>query len=67
MVADDGYNRQEVVLDTPTLGIHIPPMVWATQYNYSEDGVLLVLASESYDPSSYIRDYAEFLKLVKAG
>jgi UDP-2-acetamido-3-amino-2,3-dideoxy-glucuronate N-acetyltransferase len=64
VVADDGANRQEFVLDSPSLGLHIGSMVWATQYKYSEDGVLLVLASAWYDPESYIRDYAQFLELV---
>ena len=66
VVADDGTNRQEFVLDSPTIGIHLPPMVWGIQYKYTEDAVLLALASDRYDPASYIRDYAEFLELVKA-
>ena len=66
VVADDGENREEFVLDRPSIGLYIPPMVWATQYKYTEDAVLLVLASEKYDPASYIRDYSEFLALVKA-
>jgi UDP-2-acetamido-3-amino-2,3-dideoxy-glucuronate N-acetyltransferase len=67
VVADDGTNRQEFVLDSPTVGLHLPPMVWGIQYKYTEDAVMLVLASDKYDPGSYIRDYSEFLKLVKAG
>jgi acetyltransferase-like isoleucine patch superfamily enzyme len=66
VVADDGKNRQEFVLDRPSLGLHLPPMVWATQYKYTEDAVLLVLASDKYDPASYIRDYCEFLAMVNA-
>jgi acetyltransferase-like isoleucine patch superfamily enzyme len=66
VVADDGTNRQEFVLDSPTIGIHLPPMVWGIQYKYTEDAVMLVLASDKYDPGSYIRDYSEFLELVKA-
>jgi UDP-2-acetamido-3-amino-2,3-dideoxy-glucuronate N-acetyltransferase len=66
VVADDGNSRQEFALDSPALGLYLPPMVWATQYKYSEDGVLLVLASDKYDPASYIRNYSEFLDLVKA-
>jgi acetyltransferase-like isoleucine patch superfamily enzyme len=65
VVADDGTNRQEFILDRPSLGLHLPPMVWATQYKYTDDAVLLVLASDRYDPASYIRDYSEFLELVK--
>jgi UDP-2-acetamido-3-amino-2,3-dideoxy-glucuronate N-acetyltransferase len=66
VVADDGVNRQEFVLDSPTIGLHLPPMVWGIQYKYSEDAMLLVLASDKYDPDSYIRDYSEFRELVKA-
>jgi acetyltransferase-like isoleucine patch superfamily enzyme len=66
VVADDGDNRQEFVLDRPSLGLYVPPMVWAIQYKYTEDAVLLALASDRYDPDSYIRDYSEFLALIKA-
>jgi UDP-2-acetamido-3-amino-2,3-dideoxy-glucuronate N-acetyltransferase len=63
VVTDDGASRHEVVLDSPAKGVHIPPMVWATQYKFSRDAILLVLASEYYDPDEYIRDYYEFLAL----
>ena len=66
VVADDGANRQEFVLDNPTIGLYLPPMVWGIQYKYTEDAVLLVLASDKYDPGNYIRDYSAFLELVKA-
>jgi UDP-2-acetamido-3-amino-2,3-dideoxy-glucuronate N-acetyltransferase len=66
VVADDGTLRQEFVLDSPTVGLHLPPMVWGIQYKYTEDAVMLVLASDRYDPASYIRDYSEFLELLKA-
>jgi UDP-2-acetamido-3-amino-2,3-dideoxy-glucuronate N-acetyltransferase len=62
LVADDGINRQEFQLDRPEFGIHIQPMIWGTQYNYSEDALLLVFASHFYDESDYIRSYPEFLK-----
>lgn len=64
VVADDGQRRQEFVLDRPDLALHLEPMVWGIQYRYSADAVLLVLASEPYDPDDYIRDYAEYLRLV---
>jgi UDP-2-acetamido-3-amino-2,3-dideoxy-glucuronate N-acetyltransferase len=60
-VVDDGSRRQEVVLDTPTSALYVPPMTWGTQYRYSPDAVLLVLASHPYDASDYIRDYGLFL------
>jgi UDP-2-acetamido-3-amino-2,3-dideoxy-glucuronate N-acetyltransferase len=61
VVADDGLNRQEFILDQPNVGLHLPPMVWGIQYKYSSDAVLLVFASHHYDSSDYIRDYNEFL------
>jgi acetyltransferase-like isoleucine patch superfamily enzyme len=67
VVADDGAARQEFVLDDPSLGIHLPAMVWGVQYKYSADAVLLVLASDTYDDSDYIRDYGEFVRLKRAG
>jgi len=63
VVVDDGHRRAEVRLDRIDLGLHLPPMVWGTQYRYSPDAVLLVFASEHYDAQDYIRDYDEFLRL----
>jgi acetyltransferase-like isoleucine patch superfamily enzyme/dTDP-4-dehydrorhamnose 3,5-epimerase-like enzyme len=66
VVVDDGRNREEILLDSPDKGIHLPPMVWGIQYKYSADAVLLVFASDYYDPADYIRDYAEFTALVRS-
>ncbi len=66
VIADDGRDREEVVLNSPCIGVHLSPMVWATQYGYSPDAVLLVLASDVYRPEDYIRDYAEFCSLKRA-
>lgn len=65
VLADDGVNRTEVLLDSPDKGIYLPPMVWGVQYKYSDDAVLLVFASHHYDGSDYIRNYSEFLDAVK--
>jgi serine acetyltransferase/dTDP-4-dehydrorhamnose 3,5-epimerase-like enzyme len=64
VVLDDGNNRQEVLLDGPDRGLYIPPLVWATQYKYAADAVLMVLASDKYEPEDYIRDYEEFLREI---
>jgi dTDP-4-dehydrorhamnose 3,5-epimerase-like enzyme len=66
VIADDGENRQSFLLDDSSIAVLLPPMVWGVQHRFTPDAVLLVLASEKYDPSDYIRDYAEFLKLAKA-
>ena len=60
VVVDDGTHMDEVRLDTPNIGLHIPPMVWGIQYKYTTDAVLLVLASDTYEAADYIRDYDEF-------
>lgn len=64
VVADDGSSREEFLLDRPTLGLFLPPLTWGIQYRYTRDAVLMVLASEHYDASDYVRDYDRFLKLA---
>ena len=66
VVADDGNQRREFLLDSPDLGVHLPPMIWGIQYKYSADAVLLVFASEHYDSAEYVRDYDAFLDLANA-
>lgn len=67
VVVDDGSRRAEVVLDRPNLGLHIPPRLWGIQYKYSHDALLMVLASDVYDPGDYLRDYDEFERFVRGG
>jgi UDP-2-acetamido-3-amino-2,3-dideoxy-glucuronate N-acetyltransferase len=61
-LVDDGLAREEIRLASPDVGLHIPPMIWGTQWKYTRDAVLLVLASHPYDAADYIRDYEEFLE-----
>lgn len=65
MVLDNGSTREEVVLDCPTRGLLIESMMWREMHDFSDDCVLLVLASELYDEADYIRDYDEFLRSAK--
>jgi acetyltransferase-like isoleucine patch superfamily enzyme/dTDP-4-dehydrorhamnose 3,5-epimerase-like enzyme len=67
VLADDGRQRQEFVLDAPSLGLYLPAMVWGTQHRYSADAVLLVFASDPYDADDYIRSYDAFLAALSAG
>lgn len=61
---DDGTTRGEIILDRPDVGVHLPPLVWATQYDYSHDAMLMVLASDRYEEADYIRDYDDFKREV---
>lgn len=67
LLVDDGQAREEIILNSPRIGVHLSPMVWGVQYKFSSDALLLVLASEKYDPASYIRDYDEYVRLANAG
>jgi acetyltransferase-like isoleucine patch superfamily enzyme len=58
---DDGNSQSEISLVSPSTGVHIPPMTWASQYQFAPGTVLAVLASHPYDPADYIRSYDQFL------
>ncbi|WP_286717300.1 sugar 3,4-ketoisomerase [Thalassolituus sp. UBA2009] len=62
MLLDDGVNKESVWLDSPTKGLLIGNNVWREMHEFSNDCVLLVLASEYYDESDYIRDYSDFIR-----
>lgn len=62
VVLDDGVEVKRVRLDRAYYGLHVPPMIWAHEENFSSGGICLVLASHPYDEADYIRDYETFLK-----
>ena len=64
ILMDNGTAKQIVALDSPAKGLLIDVMQWHEMSNFSQDCVLMVLASEHYDESDYIRDYAAFLQEV---
>ena len=64
VTVDDGSTKEEVVLDRPDAGLHVPPMVWTRLSNFSPGAMLLVLASDRYDAADYIRNYEEFRLLA---
>jgi len=61
---DDGTTQSKVHLNRPWKGLHIPPMIWAAEVDFSPGSVCLVLASDFYIEEDYFRDYGEFLKAV---
>lgn len=62
IVLDDGTQRQETWLNSPTKGLIIDSLIWREMHDFSEDCVLLILASEHYDETDYIRNYNDFLE-----
>jgi dTDP-4-dehydrorhamnose 3,5-epimerase-like enzyme len=66
-VLDDGEKREEINLTSPNHGLHIKGLIWREMKDFSPDCVLVVLASEHYDESDYIREYQIFKKEVENG
>lgn len=63
---DNGTETAEVLLDKPNEGLYISNDMWREMYDFTDGAVLLVLASQHYDESDYIRNYDVFLQTVKA-
>ncbi|KAA3649591.1 MAG: WxcM-like domain-containing protein [Bacteroidetes bacterium] len=65
VLLDDGNVKRVIQLNRPYMGLHIPPGIWASEINFSSGSICLVLASHKYDEADYIRDYNEYIKLLK--
>ena len=61
---DDGKTRETVHLDNPAQGLYISNNIWREFTNFSEDCVVMVLASEHYNPEDYIHSYQGFLEFI---
>ena len=67
MRLDNGTEKDDVLIESTYQGLLIEPMVWHEMYDFSPDCVLMVLASDVYDESDYIRDYGRFTAIVQEG
>lgn len=67
VLLDNGIEKKKVFLEKPYEGLYVPNNMWREMYDFSEDAVLMCLASEIYDENDYIRDYNDFIKFVKKG
>ena len=65
VAVDDGTRRDEIVLDSPSKGLHLPAGCWGEEFSHSPDCILLVLASMPYENEDYIRKYEDFLAWKK--
>ena len=64
ILLDNGHEKKIVSLEQPYEGLYIACDMWREMYDFTEDAVLLVLASELYDENDYIRNYDEFIQYV---
>lgn len=60
---DDGARRSTHLLSRGYVGLYVPNMIWRQLESFSTNAVCLILASERYDESDYLRDYAAFRAL----
>ncbi len=67
ILLDNGREKKVVSLEKPYEGLYVSNDLWREMYDFSDDAVLMVLASEYYDENDYIRDYDEFLKYINRG
>lgn len=63
---DDGRNNKETyTLNKPNVGLLQDELIWGSMHDFSHDCILMVLADSYYDDRDYIRNYDDFLKVVK--
>ena len=63
---NDGKNKRTMLLNRPYFGLHIPPGIWAAEQGFSSGAICLVLTSQEYDETDYLRDFNQFLKWQKS-
>jgi hypothetical protein len=64
---NDGSEKKSFFLNRPFYGLHIPPGIWAHEHNFSAGVICLVLTSDKFEESDYIRNYEEYLKIKHNG
>lgn len=65
VLLDNGIEKKVVSLEKPYEGLYISSDMWREMYDFSEEAVLMVLASDFYNEKDYIRDYDEFMYMVQ--
>lgn len=61
----NGYEENIINLNRPMMGVYVPKMIWKDMYEFSTDSILLVLASTHYDADEYIKNYEDYLRIIK--
>jgi len=64
-VLDDGFTRKRVHLDRAYYGLYLPNLIWRELENFSSGAICIVLASQPYEESEYIREYSDFIQCKK--
>ena len=61
------YKKEIYELNSPETALYIGKMIWREMYDFSQGCVLMVIASEYYNPEEYIRDYKQFITMINGG
>lgn len=64
-VLDDGKTREKIWLNRPYQALYMGKKIWNEMHHFSYGCKLMILASDYYEPDEYIKDYNEFLEVVK--
>lgn len=62
----DGFEEVVISLDKPTKGLYLSSMIWKDMYDFSNDSVMLVLASTRYDSKEYVRNFSDYRRLMNS-
>jgi hypothetical protein len=65
IVLSDGNSERRFHLNRSYYGLYVCPMMWRTLDNFSSGSVCMVLASEPFDESDYIRSHTEFIQVAR--
>jgi len=63
-ILDNGVEKESVILEDPSRGLFIDSLIWHEMHDFSDDCVLVLLASDYYDEADYLRDYEGFLNEI---
>jgi dTDP-4-dehydrorhamnose 3,5-epimerase-like enzyme len=62
---DDGRIKEEIVIGKANTGLVIDKLIWHEMHDFSDDCILMVIASDHYDENDYIRNYKQFMKFIE--
>lgn len=65
VILNDGFEKKNIFLNKPNVGLHIPTGIWRELQNFSSGSVCLVMASDVFQEEDYIRDFNLFLESKK--
>lgn len=65
ILLDDGTEKVSIELNDCSTGLYIKSPIWREMYDFTEDAVLMCIASQTYDEDDYIRDYNQFLNMIR--